>query len=424
MNLYFKLHLYKKRNDINDYAVQVEWTKCLNVIPNFEQRILPNAQSIDNKDDSPITATHDNDIHRNILHTIELFDAIGIIEKRLRQSIEDRKKSLDEVVEDLLIWLWQYNSFELAISRFWGSVEMIIDNYFDSLCERSECTIDDYMCEVEMHRILWEDMRVKHKSTIKMLNSKKTFSLWCQKHSLQSTSQIGIIKSSTSNRTFVTLPDGEETSLYEVIKKYGGVFCKPFLDTWGRGAVRIEYRESEGNYLVNGSVCSALPEVSSELVVEQIVQNHADLACLHLPSLNTLRINTIRKHDGTIDILWSCLRMGTKGRPVDNLFGGGVMIKVNTKTGQLDKMDTYKNTSHPDTLIIYESVTIPYWEEVLNLARAAHMAAGDFLSIGWDIAVTPNGPVLIEANIFFGIGPQQTFVGGIRKLFENNKPNL
>ena len=386
----------------------------------FIQNVLPQAQASDIHFPAP---SYGNQLERNILYTIDLFDAKGEIEKRLMKSIEKDPKSLSQVMHDLLVWLWKYNAFDYAIYRFWGTIDKIVDNYFDSLCERSECKIDDYLCEAEMHKILYE-LQIKQKTLIKKLNNKKSFSLWCKECSLPTTAQIGVIKgvSKVSNgEPLVFMTDGNEMPLHKVVKEYGGIFCKPKLDTWGRGALRIEFKEKEGKYLMNNSLVSELPEIASDLVVEKIVRNHKVLEALHPASLNTLRINTIKKSNGSLDILWGCLRMGTKGRPVDNLFGGGVIVKVNVENGELNSFDTYKNSAHPDTHVAYKSVTIPYWDEVLKLALMAHKAAGDFLSIGWDIAVTPDGPVLIEANVWFGIGPQQSFIGGMRPIFEDVK---
>jgi hypothetical protein len=41
---------------------------------------------------------------------------------------------------------------------------------------------------------------------------------------------------------------------------------------------------------------------------------------------------------------------------------------------------------------------LPEWRQVMELALAAHTAFPEFPSIGWDIAITPSGVVLIEAN--------------------------
>ncbi len=40
----------------------------------------------------------------------------------------------------------------------------------------------------------------------------------------------------------------------------------------------------------------------------------------------------------------------------------------------------------------------PFWREVCDLALDAHGKLKDVVIIGWDIAMTPDGPVIVEMN--------------------------
>lgn len=66
-------------------------------------------------------------------------------------------------------------------------------------------------------------------------------------------------------------------------------------------------------------------------------------------------------------------------------------------------------TCHPDTGADL-SLTVPFWPAALALVRKAHQAVPAFARfplLGWDIAVTPDGPVLIETNVGWdGLMPQ------------------
>jgi hypothetical protein len=54
--------------------------------------------------------------------------------------------------------------------------------------------------------------------------------------------------------------------------------------------------------------------------------------------------------------------------------------------------------AHPDTGAAITGRVLPLWDEVLALAAQAHRAFADRTVIGWDIAITADGPVLIEGN--------------------------
>ncbi|MGH6892128.1 MAG: sugar-transfer associated ATP-grasp domain-containing protein, partial [Dongiaceae bacterium] len=43
---------------------------------------------------------------------------------------------------------------------------------------------------------------------------------------------------------------------------------------------------------------------------------------------------------------------------------------------------------------------VPNWQEIKSVALAAHNACPDRLLVGWDIALTPDGAVLLEGNAY------------------------
>ncbi|HTN98325.1 MAG TPA: sugar-transfer associated ATP-grasp domain-containing protein, partial [Nordella sp.] len=55
-------------------------------------------------------------------------------------------------------------------------------------------------------------------------------------------------------------------------------------------------------------------------------------------------------------------------------------------------------THHPDTGAAIEGRVLHFWPETIALACRAHAAFAPRVFIGWDIAITSNGPVLIEGN--------------------------
>jgi hypothetical protein len=63
---------------------------------------------------------------------------------------------------------------------------------------------------------------------------------------------------------------------------------------------------------------------------------------------------------------------------------------MDARAGWLDR--------HPDSGGQITGRQVPRWEEVCRLAERAHWAFDDRVMIGWDIAVTPDGPVLVEGN--------------------------
>lgn len=108
------------------------------------------------------------------------------------------------------------------------------------------------------------------------------------------------------------------------------------------------------------------------------------------------------------------LRIGRNGRKVDNWSGkqGGIGVNVNMKNGALSSqgIDYSKNlyTEHPDTHVSFSGLVVPYWEEIINIVKEAALQFPNVRSLGWDIVLTENGPLILEVNGDYDILAQQT----------------
>lgn len=54
---------------------------------------------------------------------------------------------------------------------------------------------------------------------------------------------------------------------------------------------------------------------------------------------------------------------------------------------------------HPDTGVLFSEVVVPWWRDAQELVMRAHKQAFPrFVFLGWDVAITAGGPVLVETN--------------------------
>jgi len=122
-------------------------------------------------------------------------------------------------------------------------------------------------------------------------------------------------------------------------------------------------------------------------------------------TLCSLRVPTCRFPDGKIVVLpFAFVRMPTNDAAVDNMYSGSVAYPVALDTGCLEtggKFGTFDRfTDHPTTGNRVVGVKLPYFQESLERCRKAHATAfPSFPTVGWDVAITADGPLLVEMNI-------------------------
>ncbi|MGB7394317.1 MAG: sugar-transfer associated ATP-grasp domain-containing protein, partial [Pricia sp.] len=130
---------------------------------------------------------------------------------------------------------------------------------------------------------------------------------------------------------------------------------------------------------------------------------HNDIDHIYDKSINTLRILTFIE-GSRVDIISSFLRIGAGGSWVDNGSSGGLFVGIEQDSGTLKKTG-YRDMKfgggeyerHPDTGFEFDGFVVPFFEEACELVKeAARHIPNRF--IGWDVAITPNGPTLIEGN--------------------------
>ena len=84
---------------------------------------------------------------------------------------------------------------------------------------------------------------------------------------------------------------------------------------------------------------------------------------------------------------------------------GGILCSIERKTGHIRHatMNGEPVSHHPDTGAPIIGIDLPFWQESVELVRRAHAAAfPSFAFLGWDVALTKDGPILLEANSGWG----------------------
>jgi Sugar-transfer associated ATP-grasp len=142
-------------------------------------------------------------------------------------------------------------------------------------------------------------------------------------------------------------------------------------------------------------------------LVQSRVTAHPELAALAgCDYAATLRLVTCRWPSGRVFLLPATLKLPSTASGRDNFGAGNVAIAVNDD-GVLGRgalgLDGPPINRHPATGALFEGVTVPQWAAAVEVVHRGHALLPTLRSLGWDVAITPDGPVIIEANAWWGV---------------------
>ena len=140
---------------------------------------------------------------------------------------------------------------------------------------------------------------------------------------------------------------------------------------------------------------------NNNLFIEEYVKQNKEINRLCKESVNTIRIMTFA-YNGKSEIVYAAMRIGNGINDVDNFHQGGMGCKIDLDKGILigDAYDKDLNhfKVHPKSKVKFDGFKIPYWEEAKKLVLDASKVNNNIHMVGWDVAITDDGPTLIEGN--------------------------
>ncbi len=248
---------------------------------------------------------------------------------------------------------------------------------------------------------------------ISLLENKLMFGSFCEKNKLPTP----LVQSYNFDKIFFfqdkTYSITNKEKLYDYFLKIfqetnlERLFLKPISNYGGKGIHMLLY----------SNLKSQLEEFGSDIlenayIHQNCIEQHPKINQIYPHSINTIRIETYIDINDKVRILGAAIRFGIGGMIIDNFTSGGFFVPIDPKTGKLAKKGVSKMIrggdsfqKHPDTGFVFENFEIPFFKESCNLCLRATQLIPNRL-IGWDIAITPIGPTIVEGNknpgIFIG----------------------
>ncbi len=178
------------------------------------------------------------------------------------------------------------------------------------------------------------------------------------------------------------------------IRSHGQVMIKATSLSCGKGITKYAYDPADD--------LRALYDANRDMLLEQVIVQHRELAAFNPASTNVPRLNTMVDGQGNVHVFSAFLRTGAGDAVVDNLGAGGMAAHIDVDTGVVTTpaidMHRREYIVHPLSGQVFPGFRVPRWEEAKSAVIAAAREVPGMRYIGWDVAVTDDGVCLIEGN--------------------------
>ena len=211
-------------------------------------------------------------------------------------------------------------------------------------------------------------------------------------------------------------------ALEKFLKKHENFVIKPVnglgvTDVEKMNVSEVESLEEFNNYLDE-----------KNMFLEELIVQNKDWGKISPKSINTIRVMTSNV-DGDVQIFCMIARIGNSINLQDNFHQGGSGVLIDTDKGILVgkaiNKDMEEFETHPVSKIKFDGYEIPYFKEIIELAKNAALKFPKTIVIGWDVAITDKGPLIIEGNNGPGFDlPQVVMNRGTKYMLENIKKQM
>lgn len=209
------------------------------------------------------------------------------------------------------------------------------------------------------------------------------------------------------------LPSREALRGFLLDARHYPIFGKPVESFQSLGALALLGCDAANGELIavgdkRLKVDEALDDIerhyAAGYLFQKMVKPHRDLIPIIGERLATVRVLTITTPEGP-----KAFRAGWKipagGNVADNFWRAGNMLAgLDFETGRVLRATTGVGfemkdvTRHPDTGAELIGLQVPDWEKMKAVAVEGAKVLRHFGIVGWDIAPTDDGPVIVEAN--------------------------
>jgi hypothetical protein len=233
------------------------------------------------------------------------------------------------------------------------------------------------------------------------LADKAAFWMFCERHEIPTAKLLAIASAGR-----LTLFEPHASSEWR-----GDVFMKPMHSSTGVGHYRwlhdgkLHYRGPLDELLSQDELLTELSELSTlrAVLLERRLINDSVTAAWTNGALATVRVMTGRSAAGEIKLIAAAVKLPVGRSLVDNFGRGNVLAQIDPATGTIAAGQFHSDRltdieCHPGTRQRFAGMVMPQWARIAALAIRVHALFPTHVLLSFDIAPTPDGPVVVEVN--------------------------
>jgi hypothetical protein len=272
---------------------------------------------------------------------------------------------------------------------------------------------------VSKQRLLEAQLFVNPGEFFDLTEDKLLFADHCAKHRLATPRVYATVGPAPSpSQSVEHLYDSADLIRFLQQMSVSELVLKPTHGVHGEGILRLYLRRQQGICDDSGRALSAR-DIDMHFqscgyeswLLQELLRPHPTLSALSgTPHVQTIRAVTMLEESGEAEVVAAWLRLIGASAGFDNFnFGqsGNLLAIVDIPSGRIlrtlaaagNGFGLVDVAAHPKTQRSFSSLSIPAWQEAQTLAIAAAKAFAPLVTIGWDVALTDRGPVLIEGNV-------------------------
>lgn len=244
----------------------------------------------------------------------------------------------------------------------------------------------------------------------KIADDKLEFQAYCHARQINTPKVIDVahFDSEQSADVFLRLLNQYEDGKYFAKSRFGSHGAHAFdFEIINGKATSIATSQHQNKF---AAILNKLVTSNAEIIIQRRVFNHPSIVALTASeSLSTIRVVTVRSgHD--IVLIAACARIIVGHHHTDSFVHGqmgNLVAEIDLDNGVIIRCKQSCDKSFPNIVDIEHhpiskarliGFQIPFWEALVLEVSKAHHAFEGLATVGWDVAITTDSALIIEAN--------------------------